>query len=134
MRQTEANQAGSATAHAAREAAQNLARKLAESDVYKEFEAASTEFRSDAEAQKLFRSYQNAQRETQMIRGWGGRDKGFEDRFQNLEKALLAHPTCKRYLESQEGLLLALKDLNVYLTEKLGFDFADMTKPAGGCC
>jgi len=130
----EQNQTGSATGRAALAAAQALARKVAESDIYKAFEAASTAFRGDAQAQKLYHDYLNAQRETQMIRKWGGRDKGFEGRFQRLEKELLVHPTCNRYLAAQEDLLVALRDVNEYLTGKLGFDFADMTKPAGGCC
>jgi len=134
MRQAEKNETVSTTSRVALEAARALARKFAESEVFKEFEVASAAFRGDPEAQKLFRSYQSAQRETQMIRGWGGHDKGFEDRFQRLQTALFAHPTCKRYLASQESLLVALKDLNVYLTGKLGFDLAEMTKPAGGCC
>ena len=134
MQQAEQNQTESATGRAAREAAVALARKVAESSIYKEFEAASMAFRGDAEAQKVFRAYQNARRETQMIQGWGGRDKGFEDRFQRLEKQLLAHPTHRRYMAAQEELLVALKDLNDYLTGKLGFDFADLAKPAGGCC
>ena len=54
--------------------------------------------------------------------------------FDVVEKKLIAHPTYKRYMAAQEDLLIVLKDLNVYLTEKLGFDFADLTKPAGGCC
>jgi cell fate (sporulation/competence/biofilm development) regulator YlbF (YheA/YmcA/DUF963 family) len=134
MRQTEQNQTDSATGRAAREVALSLARKLAESKIYKEFEAASMAFRGDLMAQKLFRDYQSAQRETQRIQSWGGRNKAFEDRFQRLEKELLAHPMHRRYLASQEDLLVALKDLNDYLTDKLGFDFADLTKPAGGCC
>jgi len=134
MLQTEQKQRDSATSRAAREAAQALARTVADSAICKEFEAASIAFRGDAEAQKLFRAYQSAQREAQMMRSWGGRDQGFEDRFQRLEKTLIAHPTHKHYMAAQEDLLIALKDLNGYLTGKLGFDFADLTKPAGGCC
>jgi len=134
MLQTEKNQTDSGTARAAREAAQALAREVADSAIYKEFEAAAVAFREDAEAQKLFREYQSAQRETQMMRSWGDSDKGSEDRFQRIEKKLIAHSTHKRYMAAQEGLLILLKDLNDYLTEKLGFDFADLTKPAGGCC
>jgi cell fate (sporulation/competence/biofilm development) regulator YlbF (YheA/YmcA/DUF963 family) len=134
MRQTEQNQTDNATVRAAQEAAQALARKVAESDVYKEFEAASMAFRADADAQKLFRVYQSARRDAQMKWSWSGSDKSFEGRFQGLEKKLIAHPTYRRYMAAQEDLLVALKDLNDYLTGKLGFDFADMTKPAGGCC
>ena len=71
MLQTEQNPTDSATARAAREAAQALARKVADSAIYKEFEAAAMAFREDAEAQKRFRAYQNAQRETQMMQSWG---------------------------------------------------------------
>ena len=92
MRQMEQNQTGSATGRPALAAAKALARKVAESDTYKAFETASTAFRGDAQAQKLYHDYLNAQRETQMIRGWGGRDKGYEDRFQRLEKELLVAP------------------------------------------
>ncbi len=134
MLQTEQNLTDSAAARAAREAAQALARKVADSAIYKEFEAAAMAFREDAEAQKRFRAYQNAQRETQMMQSWGGSAGVSVYRFRRVEKELVAHPTYKRYMAAQEDLLIGLKDLNVYLTEKLGFDFADLTKPAGGCC
>jgi cell fate (sporulation/competence/biofilm development) regulator YlbF (YheA/YmcA/DUF963 family) len=134
MLQTEQHQTDSATARAAREAAKALALKVADSAIYKEFEAASTAFREDAQALGLFREYQSAQREAQMMRSWGDRDNGLEDRLRSLEKKLIAHPTHKRYIAAQEAMLVAIKDLNGYLTEKLGFDFADLTKPAGGCC
>ena len=134
MRQTKRDETGSVTAHTALDGAGHWRERWRSRTSIRSSKRLPRRFEDDAEAQKLFRSYQNAQRETQMIRGWGGRDKGFEDRFQRLKKALFAHPTCKRYLASQESLLVALKDLNDYLTGKLGFDFADMTKPAGGCC
>ena len=134
MLQTEQNPTDSAAAHAAREAAQALARKVADSAIYKEFEAAATAFREDAEAQKRFRAYQNAQRETQMMQSWSGSDGASVYRFRRVEKDLVTHPTYKRYLAAQEDMLIELRDLNAYLAEKLGFDFADLTKPAGGCC
>ena len=134
MLQTEQHQTDSGTTRTAREAATALALKVADSAIYKEFEAASTSFREDAEALGLFREYQSAQRENQMMRSWGDRDNGLEDRLKRIEKKLAAHPTYKRYMAAQEAMLVAIKDLNGYLTEKLGFDFADLTKPAGGCC
>ena len=134
MQQAEQNQTESATGREAREAALALARKVAGSRIYKEFEAASAAFRGDPAAQKLFQDYQRATRENRLMISWSGRDKGFEDRFQRLEKQLLAHPTYARYMTAQEQLLVALKDLNDYLTRKLGFDFAALAKPAGGCC
>ncbi len=134
MQQAEQNRTESVTGRAAREAAVALARKVAESEIYKEFEVASAAFRGDPAAQKLFQDYQRTNRENRLIISWSGRDKGFEDRFQRLEKQLFAHPTYARYMTAQEGLLVALKDLNDYLTGKLGFDFADLAKPAGGCC
>ena len=134
MQQAKQTQTDSATGRAALQAAQALARKVAESDIYKEFEEASSAFRGDAAAQKLYRAYQSAQQEGRMMQSWGSRNKGIEERVQRLEKELISHPTYKRSMAAQEDLLVALKDLNDYLTGKLGFDFADMTKPAGGCC
>ncbi len=116
-------------------AARELAGAIAETAAYREFEQASSALRSDEQARQLLQQFQQAQQFAQMAGGWGGADAANQQQeLQQLEQQVINNPTLSRLFKAQEQLIATLKELNEYMTERLGFDFAELTKPAGGCC
>ncbi len=116
-------------------AARELAGAIAETAAYREFEQASSALRNDEPARQLLQQFQQAQQFAQMSGGWGGADAANQQQeLQQLEQQVMNNPTLSRLFKAQEQLIAMLKELNEYMTECLGFDFAELTKPAGGCC
>ena len=116
------------------EVSRKLALAIGESAPFRKYEETTENLRADKEAQRLLSEFQKAQQNLQMMQSWGGAtDKDFEQ-FEKLQTQLFANPILKEYFKAQEDLVTKLKELNVFISEKLGFDFANLTKPAGGCC
>jgi cell fate (sporulation/competence/biofilm development) regulator YlbF (YheA/YmcA/DUF963 family) len=116
----------------------NVSRKFAhaigKSAQFQNYEKANERLRSDKEAQRLLSEFREAQQLLQMTRSWGGASNTDMKHVEQLQEKLLLNPTLKEYFQSQEELISTLKELNVFISEKLGVDFATLTKPAGGCC
>jgi cell fate (sporulation/competence/biofilm development) regulator YlbF (YheA/YmcA/DUF963 family) len=134
MKQDTKEETGTSVDPAVFHAARNLAGAVGISEPFLEFEAALNAFQSDEKARELLANYRKAENKLRSGWSWGGITEDEQERFSLLEKEMFADPVIKRYFASQESLVKELKDLNVYITGKLGFDFADLTKPAGGCC
>ena len=113
-------------------AAQVFAAGVAETAEYKEYEAAAAAFRNNEEARTLLRRFQTATAQRRSMLGGGG--NGDEQDLDTLRAEVTANPVLARYFASQEELVNKLKEIDQYMTERLGFDFAELTKPAGGCC
>ncbi len=120
------------TAH--QEASKKLGRAIKESGAYKMFEEANRRLQGDDEARQLLREYQQEQQQVQMLQSWGGAGQDDLDRVEKMRIMMTGNPTLKELFRAQDELVTQLKEVNRLMTEKLGFDFADMTKPAGGCC
>ena len=116
------------------EASKRFARAIVESIQFQRFEEVSKRLRDDSAAWELLTDFQQAQQLYQMAQSWGGASNQEAERMEQSKQQMLANPILKQYFESQDEILLLLKGLNVYMTEKLGFDFAGLAKPAGGCC
>ncbi len=116
------------------EAAQKFGRAIGESNVYKNFEAAHQSLRGDQEAQQLLQQYQQSQQQLQMMQSWGGAQQEDIQRLEDMRNRMMENETLKKFISAQDELVAQMKELNQFMTDKLGFDFADMTKPAGGCC
>lgn len=114
-------------------AARKLAETVAQGSVYKEFEQANELLEKDPEARDLLSQFEVAQQMAQMSASWGGENQN-EQNLAELQDKIARHTTLARFFKAQESLVGALKELDEYMTERLGFDFAEMTKPAGGCC
>lgn len=116
---------------------QAMARKLAEAvantAAYKEFEQANEAMEKDPEAKDLLSQFEVAQQMAQMSASWGGESQN-EQNLAALQEKIARHATLTRFFKAQENLVSSLKELDSYMTQGLGFDFAEMTKPAGGCC
>ncbi len=111
-----------------------LARAIGESAPFRGYEKSAEQLRTDKEAQRLLSEFQKAQQQLQMMQSWGGATEKDFEQFEKRQEKLFSNPTLKEYFDSQEKLVAMLKELDVFITEKLGFDFANLTKPAGGCC
>lgn len=116
------------------EAAKRFAAGLAQTPEYEEYQAAASAYREDDEARGLLEKFQAAQQRAQRFGPWGRVGTGNEEDLEALQAEVVAHPVLARYFASQETLVQALQETNRYMAEKLGFDFAELTKPAGGCC
>jgi cell fate (sporulation/competence/biofilm development) regulator YlbF (YheA/YmcA/DUF963 family) len=116
------------------DAAKKLARVIGESRVFQNYERAMQQLREDSDAKRLFSDYQEAQRNYQMANQWGGTTAVGAQQLQKMKQQVFAHPILKAYFQAQEALAQTLQEINVFISEKLGIDFANTTKPSGGCC
>lgn len=116
------------------EATKRFALGIAQTPEYEEYEAAANAYSEDQEARELLQRFQSAQQRAQMFGAWGGASGGNEEDLEALQAEVMANPTLARYFASQEALVKVLQETNSYMADKLGFDFAELTKPAGGCC
>lgn len=114
--------------------AKKLALAIGESVTYRQYESALERLRQDQVAQKLLDQFQEAQQNLQMLQSWGGASDEAVKHYEELRRQVLEHPVLKTYFRAQEDLTTILQELNSYISEKLGFNFANLTKPAGGCC
>lgn len=116
------------------EAARAFARAIGESSQFREYEQAAGSMRDDTAARALLEEYQEARQAIQIFQGWSGGSSARTVQFRELEEKVLRHPKLRKYLEAQEELVLAFQKLNISLRDELGFDFARLARPAGGCC
>ncbi len=108
-------------------AARDFALAIAESPHFREYEEAAGDLREDTAARALLSEHQEAQQTIRML-------SSHDAQFRELEEKVFQHPKLHRFLRSQEGLIALVQELNKTLREDLGFDFARLAKPAGGCC
>lgn len=116
------------------EASKRFARSIVASRQFRRFEEASKRLRADSNALQLLAEFQQAQQMFQMTQSWGGASVEEAERMEQSRQELLANPTLKEYFDAQEGIVTTLRELNAHMAEKLGFDFAGLANPAGGCC
>lgn len=116
------------------EAARGFARAIGESSQFREHEKAARSIREDTSARTLLTEYQEAQQTLRMLQSWSGGSSHHNEQFRELEEKVFQHPKLRKYFDSQERLLSLIQELNTSLREDLGFDFARLAKPAGGCC
>ncbi len=116
------------------EVSRKLARSIGESAQFQRYAKMSEVVRADQEFQRLYTEFQEAQQTLQMTRSWGGASREDFQRLEGLREKLFSNPTMKDFSRAQDDIEQLVKELNVFISEKLGFDFANLTKPAGGCC
>lgn len=111
-----------------------LARSIGESAPFRRYEKTTEGMQADPKAQGLLSEFEEARSALRMKQGWGGASDEESNRVMELQKRLLSNPTIRDHFQAQEDLVRMLKELNASISEKLGFDFANLTKPSGGCC
>ena len=116
------------------EAARGFASAIGASSQFRDYEEAAGNIREDMGARALLTEYQEAQRTIRLLQGWSGGNSSHTEQFRELQEKVFKHPKLHNYFDSQERLVSLLQELNKNLREALGFDFARLAKPAGGCC
>lgn len=116
------------------QAAKRFAATLGRSSEFQRYEEAQLQLRQNSEAQGLLDEFQQEQQNYQMMQSWGGANEEDHQRLVKKQEAVLADPVLKGYFQAQEDLVKLLKEVNVFISEPIGIDFAKATKPAGGCC
>jgi len=116
------------------EASRRLARSITASPPFQRFQQAHRQLEQDPPAKELLSEFQQAQQIIQMMSSWGGAATEESQQLERLRQQLLANVTLKELLQAQDDLVEMLQEVNVFVSEKLGVDFATLTKPAGGCC
>jgi len=112
----------------------SLGKAILESEEYKNFINARDKFRIDDSAKQAARKYNEAFNEYRMKALYGIAAEKDKEQIEALRIAMLENKTLNDYYSSQDNLINFLKELNVYISNKLKFDFAALAKPAGGCC
>ena len=115
-------------------ACKSLGKAILESEKYKKFIDARDKFRIDDSAKQAARKYNEAFNEYRMKAQFGITSPEDKEEIEKLHSAMLENKTLNDYYSSQDNLINFLKELNVYISNKLNFDFAAFAKPAGGCC
>ncbi|SIQ12774.1 Cell fate regulator YlbF, YheA/YmcA/DUF963 family (controls sporulation, competence, biofilm development) [Alkalispirochaeta americana] len=119
-------------------AAHFFARALTESPEYQEYLAAAGAYQNDPDAQHLLNQLRAVQQGSCASAGscssssCGEAPPSLE--AETLQEEVDANPTLSRFFTSQEQLVALVRSANARLTERLGFDLADLTKQTGGCC
>ena len=116
------------------QASHALAKAIAATATYKVFEQARDRLSTDAEARKMLDELEAAEQKAQLSASWGGLSERESKKLERMREETFRQPTILAFLEAQQSLIAELQELNRYMTEKLGIDLADMTKPQTGCC
>ena len=111
-----------------------LARAIGESTQLQKYEKATENMQANPEAKRRLSEFREAQQKLQMVKQWGGASEKDFTHLEKLQEQLLSNPDLKKYFQAQENLVSMLKELNVLISEKLGYDFANLAKPSIGCC
>ncbi len=111
-----------------------LAEAIVTTNEYRAFERARAELALDSEARKMVDDLEAAEQKAQLADSWGGLSDRERKKLEHMRDATFKRPTIQAFIEAQENLIAELQELNRYMTEKLGIDLADMTKPQTRCC
>lgn len=118
----------------ATQAARSFVKAITATASYQAFEQAQNRLNTDEEACKMLNALEAAEQRARLSSSWGGLPKRENQKLELLREETYKQPTILAFIEAQNELIEELRELNQYMTENLGFDFADMTKPQTGCC
>lgn len=117
-----------------RAAARELAKSIAGSECYREFERAQDAFQADPEARRIFEEFLATERNARLAESWGGLTEEERRWVEELRMTMSSNETLKRRFDAQERFIAVLKEVNELMAAQLGFDLAAMARPATGCC
>lgn len=111
----------------------DLAQAFMNTQVYQEYLAAAAAVERDEKAQQLLRQIEEAQADLHAKKSWGGITPEDIEQLNDLEAAMKAYEPAGRYVAAQEDVIDYTKQLNEYVSQKLGADFARLAAPAHSC-
>ncbi|MFW5801432.1 MAG: YlbF family regulator [Spirochaeta sp.] len=116
------------------DAADALAKQLTAGPTYTAFQAQVDALRADQEALAVLQDFQNEQHTFQQAQHYGGDSRELLEQLQEKERRVTEHPVLSAFFAAQQALIDELAEVNASITANLGYDFAALAKPAGGCC
>ncbi len=116
------------------EACGSLGKAILDSRENERFINAREKFRQDKEAKSILRDYNQTAQEYQTKAQYGGVSEEEYKIVEEKNRAMLKNETLKNYFESQKELINLCKELNEYISGKLNFNFASLSKPQSSCC
>lgn len=121
-------------ATAALEKAHALARAIADSPAFREFERANKALEADAELTGRIAAFQLREQELRLSRSWGGADPEDEKALEREWQDLSSQPAFAAGIAARDALLALLRDVAGAITDGVGIDYGAACAPAGGCC
>jgi len=115
-------------------ASAGLGKAIINSEPYNNFIKARNRFRIDESAKDAPMEYNTVLRDYQMRANYGGLTSDDEKIIEEARKKAMGNNVLRDSHTSQEKLIGLYQEVNEYLSEKLKFNFAELAKPAGGCC
>ncbi|AXI99701.1 Cell fate regulator YlbF, YheA/YmcA/DUF963 family [Cyclonatronum proteinivorum] len=115
-------------------AAKELGEALKASPEYEQFREAQKVFDADADVQQLVHQYNEVVQQLQRLQQMQQKDEALMTRYRDLNHLIETHPVIHALMNAQKAWKNTAAAANAALTEKLGYDFADMAKAEGGCC
>ncbi|MCC5934528.1 MAG: YlbF family regulator [Candidatus Cyclonatronum sp.] len=116
------------------EAAKQFGETLKASSEYERFLEAQKVFNADADVQRMVEQYNQMVQKLQLLQQLQEKDDELMARYRELNHQIETHPLIHELMNAQKAWKALTEEANAALTQKLGYDFADMAKPEGGCC
>lgn len=96
--------------------------------------AAKTALDTDAQASALLDDLTTVELEVRRGQTEGALTKESIDRYRAARERATSHPTIIAFAQAKQDATASLPEVNETISELLGWDFAQMAAPAGGCC
>lgn len=112
----------------------SLGKALVDSEPYERFVKARDNFRISDDAKQASMEYNIVLRDYQMKANYGALTPEDEKILEEAKNKAMSNGTLKEFYESQQDLIAYYQEVNLYISEKLKFNFASLAKPASGCC
>jgi cell fate (sporulation/competence/biofilm development) regulator YlbF (YheA/YmcA/DUF963 family) len=96
--------------------------------------AAQTALDADAQACALLDDLTTAELEVRRMQTEGALTKEPIDRYRAARERATFHPAIISFAQAQQDATASLPGVNESISQLLGWDFAQMAAPAGGCC
>jgi len=116
------------------ESSRSLGKALVDSEPYQRFVKARGNFRTNQAAKDASMDYNTVLRDYQMKANYGALTPEDEKLLDEAKKKAMSNEILKEFYESQQDLISYYQEVNLYISEKLKFNFASLAKPASGCC
>ncbi len=88
----------------------------------------------DASATQLLDELQRVQSDLRRRQSDGGISEADTARLHQLQADVQAHPTIAAFLAADQAAKVYLVQLNQFISDLLGIDFAALGRPKSGCC
>ncbi len=111
-----------------------LGAAIVATDEYKAYRSAEQRVQNDAQARALLTQFQDAQQTVQLMRQIGNAAAEETAHLEELQIVVEANRTLTNYSSAEKRLIMLLRELNTFISERLDLDFAGLTKPKSGCC